>query len=135
MQDNDHNTTSNYLATDPVATVDAVARAAHLWIRSLCLHDAQSEEERHAMASGLVAGLCERLALTPRIRPLVAYVYTLLDNEGSQALAASRLMLEQPVTRAAGDAYVRGKSEATGITEMVRYHDLHKLDAGQEQTR
>ena len=125
MQINDHNTTRNYAETCPVETVDAVARAAHLWIRSLCLHDVDTEEERQAIASGLVAGLCERLALTPRIRPLVAYVYTLLDNEGSQALAASRLMLDQPVTRAARDAYARGKSEAAGITEMVRYHDLH----------
>ena len=125
MQHINHNTTRDYAETDPVETVDAVARAAHLWIRSLCLHDMQSEEERHAVASGLVAGLCESLALTPRIRPLVAYVYTLLDNEGSQALAASRLMLRQPTTRAARDAYARGKSEAAGITEMVRYHGVH----------
>ena len=135
MQTNDYSTSSEYAMTDPVATVDAVARAAHLWIRSLCLHDVRSAEERHAIASGLVAGLCERLSLTPRIRPLVTYVYTLLDGEGSQALAASRLMLERPATRAARDAYARGKSEAVGITEMVRYHDLHQGDTRQEQTR
>ena len=116
---------NTYTETSPVETVDAVARAAHLWIRTLCLHDMQTQEERHAVASGLVAGLCERLDLNPRVQALVAYVYTLLDNEGSQALAVSRLMLEQPAPRAARNAYARGKSEAAGITEMIRYHEVH----------
>lgn len=125
MQTNYYNATEELAAALSVETVDAVARAAHLWIRTLCLHDMQTEAERHAVASGLVAGLCERLELTPRIQELVAYVYTLLDNEGNQALAVSRLMLDQPASRAARAAYARGKSEAAGITEMVRYHDLH----------
>ena len=67
---------------DTLETADAVARAAHMWIRSLCLGEMQEEDERYALAGGLVAGLCERLELNPRVRELVAYVYTLLNNEG-----------------------------------------------------
>ena len=109
--------------TDPLETADAVARAAHIWIRSLCLSEMQQEDERQALAGGLVAGLCERLALNPRVRELVAYVYLLLDNEGTQALAVSRMMLEQPVPPAKLRSYARGRSEAAGIVEMLAYHD------------
>ncbi len=108
-------------------TADAVARAAHLWIRSLCLNEMQEEDERHALAGGLVAGLCERLALNPRVRELVAYVYALLDNEGGQALAVSRMMLNQPVPLSKHEAYERGRSEAAGIVEMLARHDQKPL--------
>ena len=104
-------------------TADAVARAAHMWIRSLCLNELQSEDERRALAGGLVAGLCERLALDPRVRDLVAYVYALLDNEGVQALAVSRVMLGHPIPPAHHLAYERGRTEAVGIIEMLAYHD------------
>ena len=108
---------------DSLATADAVARAAHLWVRSLCMNELQSEDERRALAGGLVAGLCERLALDPRVRNLVAYVYALLDNEGGQALAVSRTMLGQPVPHSHHLAYERGRTEAVGIIEMLAYHD------------
>ena len=68
---------------DPLETADAVARAAHIWIRSLCLNEMQEQDDRYSLARGLIAGLCERLALDTRMRERVAYVYTLLDNEGS----------------------------------------------------
>jgi hypothetical protein len=83
----------------------------------------QREDERYALAGGLIAGLCERLALNPRIRELVAYVYTLLDDEGGQALAVSRMMLDQPVPPPLRHAYDRGRSEAAGIVEMLAFHD------------
>ncbi len=102
---------------------DAVARATHIWVRSLCLNEHQEEHERHALASGLVVGLCERLVLDPRIRELVAYVYALLDDEGSQALSVSRMMLDRPIAPSNRDAYERGRSEAVGIIEMLAYHD------------
>jgi hypothetical protein len=108
-------------------TADAVARAAHIWIRSVCLNERQREEDRNALAGGLVAGLCERLSLNPRVRDLVAYVYTLLDNESSQALAVSRMMLDRPVPRNKREAYERGRSEAAGIVEMLSYHDKSRL--------
>ena len=104
-------------------TADAVARAAHIWIRSIYLNEMQEEDERNALAGGLVAGLCERLVLNPRVRELVAYVYTLLNNEGGQALALSRMMLDQPVPAPLHDAYERGRSEAAGIVEMLAFHD------------
>ena len=104
-------------------TADAVARAAHIWVRSLCLNEHQEEKERHALAGGLVAGLCDRLELDPRIRQLVAYVYALLDNEGGQALSVSRMMLEQPVPPSMRQAYEKGRFEAAGIIEMLAYHD------------
>jgi len=106
-------------------TADAVARAAHLWIRSICLNEMEEAGERQALAGGLVAGLCEYLELDPRVRELVAYVYTLLDNEGGQALSISRLMLEQPVPARKHRAYERGRAEASGIVEMLAYHHSH----------
>jgi hypothetical protein len=102
-------------------TADAVARAAHLWIRGLC-HQESDILDRQAMAGGLVAGLCERLVLDPRITDLVAYVYTLLDDPGSQALPISRLMLERPVPENRRIAWQRGKEEAAAIVEMLSYH-------------
>ena len=107
----------------PLDTADAVARAAHIWIRSIYLNQAQKEDERYAVAGGLIAGLCERLALNPQIRELVAYVYTLLDDDGGQALAVSRMMLDQPVPAPLRLAYQRGRSEAAGIVEMLTFHD------------
>ncbi len=104
-------------------TADAVARAAHIWIRSLWMNELQEEDERRALAGGLVAGLCERLALDPRVRDLVAYVYALLDNDGVQALAVSRMMLERPVPPSHHQAYERGRAEAVGILEMLANHD------------
>jgi hypothetical protein len=104
-------------------TADAVARAAHIWVRSLCLNEHQEEIERHALAGGLVAGLCERLVLDPRVRELVAYVYALIDDEGSQALSVSRMMLDRPIPPSNRDAYEKGRSEAAGIIEMLAYHD------------
>lgn len=104
-------------------TADAVARAAHIWIRSLCMNELQEEDESRALAGGLVAGLCERLALDPRVRDLVAYVYALLDNEGVQALAVSRMMLERPVPPSHHHAYERGRAEGLGILEMLAIHD------------
>jgi hypothetical protein len=104
-------------------TADAVARAAHIWIRSLCLNEFQEEGERHALAGGLIVELCERLSLDPRIRELVAYVYALLDDEGGLALSVSRTMLDRPELRSIRDAYEKGRSEAAGIVEMFAYHD------------
>lgn len=109
--------------SDPIETADAIARAAHIWIRLLCLHGLHGKDERQAMAGGLVAGLCERLALNPRVQELVAYAYSLLDNEGNQALAVSRMMLDQPVPPARRQAYERGRSEAAEIVEMLTYYD------------
>jgi hypothetical protein len=111
------------LAVGSLETADAVARAAHIWIRSICLNELQDEDERYALAGGLVAGLCERLDLNPRVSELVAYVYTLLSDEGGQALAVSRMMLAQPLPAPLRRAYERGRSEATGIVEMLTFHD------------
>ena len=109
---------------EPLHTADAVARAAHLWIRTLCRVE-NNEEERQATAGGLVAGLCERLELDPRITDLVAYVYALLDDQGSQALPVSKMMLERPVPDNCRRAYQRGKDEAAAIVEMLAYHQPH----------
>ncbi len=102
-------------------TADAVARAAHIWIRSLCLTELQKPPERHAMACGLIAGLCERLELDPKMQELVAYVYALIDDEGAQALATSHMMLARSVPSDYAHAYRRGLSEAAAIVEMLAY--------------
>jgi hypothetical protein len=122
----DTNTSTEHdfsFADNSLKTADSVARAAHIWIRSICLNELQAADERFALAGGLIAGLCERLTLNPRVRELVAYVYALLDDEGGQALAVSRMMLDQPVPTPLRDAYERGRSEAAGIVEMLAFHD------------
>ena len=113
---------SGHSEDQSVETADAVARAAHIWIRSLCLTEMQESDERLAMASGLITGLCECLELDPRVRELVAYVYALLDDEGCGSLAASRVMLQQSITPSNLPAFQRGVSEATAIVEMIGYH-------------
>lgn len=123
--DNDQ-TTSKPAIVDSLETVDAVARAARLWVRSLCLTEFQTAEERHAIAGGLITGLCRHLELDARIRDLVSYVYTLLDDEDRQALAISRLMLDRPMPISARHAFDKGKTEAAGIVEMLGYHDQHQ---------
>jgi len=105
-----------------LATADAVARAAHLWVRSLCTNEHHTPGDRQSLAGGLVAGLCERLELGPRVRELVAYVYALLDDEGRQALPVSRMMLDQPVSRPLRRTYETGRSEAAAIVEMLAYY-------------
>jgi hypothetical protein len=102
-------------------TADAVARAAHIWVRSLCLTEMQEAAERHAMACGLIAGLCSRLELDARVRELVAYVYALIDDEGAQALSTSRMMFADTVPAEHLHAYRRGQSEAAAIVEMLAY--------------
>jgi len=134
MRNDDDRTLIDATAADSLKTIDAVARAAHLWIRSLCLNEVQTEEERYAIASGLVAGLCEHLELNHRIQALVAYVYTLLDNEGKQALAVSRLMLDQSIPQSMRGAYTRGRAEAVGIVEMLGYHDHYQRNSSQQPT-
>ena len=129
MTTNTHNSFADPSDDFSLETADAVARAAHIWIRSICFNERQVEDERHALAGGLVAGLCERLELNPRVRDLVAYVYTLLDNEHSQALAVSRLMLDKPLPDYKRQAYERGRSEAAGIVEMLAYHDHYRTGA------
>ena len=107
---------------ESLETADAVARAAHIWIRSLCLTELQEEEERHSIACGLITGLCDRLELDPRIQELVAYVYALLDDEGTRSLAASRVMLHQSIKATNLPAYKKGLSEAAAIVEMLAFH-------------
>ena len=103
-------------------TVDAVARAAHLWVRNLYMTECSSPEERQAVAGGLVDGLCERLDLGPEIRDLVAYVYTMLDGQTSMTLAVARLMLAREGSDTYRQAYRRGRLEAAGIIEMLACH-------------
>ncbi len=132
MKSDNGKITNNPEKDDLLETVDAVARAAHLWVRSLCLSEFQTAEERHAIAGGLIAGLCRNLKLDARIQELVLYVYTLLDDEGNQALAISRLMLDQPIPRSTRLAYEKGKTEAAGIVEMLGYHSQYRTEPTQE---
>jgi hypothetical protein len=119
----DADTNMNTVMEDQtLETADAIARAAHIWIRSLCLNELYEDGERQALAGGLVAGLCERLELDSRVRELVTYVYALLDDEGGQALAISRMMLHQSAPAFNRAAYEKGRSEAAGIVEMLTYH-------------
>jgi hypothetical protein len=132
MKSDNGKVTNNPAKDDSLETVDAVARAAHLWVRSLCLSELQSEEERHAIAGGLITGLCRHLELDARIQELVLYVYSLLNDEGNHALAISRLMLDQPIPQSTRHAYDKGKTEAAGIVEMLGYHGHYRTNPTQE---
>ena len=105
---------------------DAVARATHLWTRSICLNELERPTERIALAGGLVTALSEHLELDPAIGELIAYVYTLLDDEGDQALSVSRMMLKPPVSAARRRAYERGRTEAAGIVDKAALS--HKIN-------
>ncbi len=108
-------------------TADAVARAAHMWIRSLCLTELHEPTERHAMACGLVAGLCERLELDPRVQELAGYVYALIADEDAQFLATSHMVLARSVPSEHQHAYMKGRSEAAAIVEMLAYRGQQKI--------
>ena len=113
----------NEYSTDRnLETADAVARAAHLWLRKLGLNTIQNDLKRQALAGGLVAGLCDQLILNTEAKEVVAYVYTLLNNEGPLSLPISRRMLEPPEASGDREAYDRGLSEATEIVELLTKH-------------
>lgn len=101
-------------------TIDSVARAAHLWIRSRGLDCIPDRGERRALAAGLVAGLCSQLNLGSRQTEFVAYVYALLDSEGDLALPIARYMLQHPFESAHADAFERGRAEAAGILNAAQ---------------
>ena len=122
MQTDSGNIVNERPTDKSLETADAVARAAHIWIRSLCLSETQEAEERHSMACGLISGLCDRLELDPRIQELVAYVYALLDDEGARSLAASKIMLHQSISPPNLPAFRKGLAEASAIVEMLAYH-------------
>ena len=121
MKNGNHQNDGSPSGDQTLETADAVARSAHIWIRSLCLNEKQEPSERHAMACGLVAGLCKRLELDPRVQELVAYVYALIDDEGAQAIATSRTMLARPIPSEHQESYMRGRLEAAAIAEMLTY--------------
>lgn len=134
--DNENPKVAGHSAEDgSLETVDGVARATHLWVRSLCMNEFQTEEERQAVARGLITGLCRHLKLDTRIKELVMYIYTLFDGEGDRALAVSRLMSDQPVSPSMRHAYYRGETEATGIVEMLDYHGRRERAATQEVSK
>lgn len=113
---------SEYSADRHLETADAVARAAHLWLRKLGLNAIQDDLKRQALAGGLVAGLCDQLILNAEAKEVVAYVYTLLNDEGPLSLPISRSMLEPPEASDDREAYNRGLSEAAEIVELLAKH-------------
>jgi hypothetical protein len=88
----------------------------------------QRPDERHSMACGLIAGLCERLELDSRVRELVTYIYALLDDEGVRSLSSSRVMLHQSIAPSNLPAYRKGMDEAVAIVEMLLFHKSDSAD-------
>lgn len=106
--------------TEPaLAIVDAVARAAHLWISHLCQSGAVLAGERLAFAGGLVRGLAELLALDADTEELVAYAFILRSQEDAEALALTREMLARPAGAILQAAYRLGEEEARNIIGML----------------
>ncbi len=119
MQDDTPNKRELRMHDGALETVDAVARAAHFWNLSIGRELSIGAYERNAVAGGLLAGLCEGLAIESPLRELVAYVYAILDNEGSQALAISRIMLIPPGPERLRCAYEKGRTQAHGIVARL----------------
>ena len=107
------------ISKQDLETIDAVARAAHLWVRAHGLDGIPDPGERRALASGLVEGLCSRLNLGSRLTEFVAYVFALLDNEGDLALPVARYMLDQSIETAYREAFAKGRAGAAEIIDLV----------------
>jgi hypothetical protein len=107
---------------DSLAIADAVARAAHIWIRSHCLNEFQHADERRSMACGLIAGLCGRLDVDLRIQGLITYLYALLDNDADGSLALTRVIFQRAMAPENLSAYERGMRDAEAIVELFVYH-------------
>jgi hypothetical protein len=119
MNSKPHGANDTDEAHQSLETADSVARATHLWVRSICHDKSESPSERLALAGGLINGLSEHLDLDPAIQALVAYVYTLLDDEGHLALCVSRIMLKRPAAAGERRAYERGRIEAVQIVKVL----------------
>lgn len=103
----------------PLDAADAIARAVFLWVRFMGTTEPRAAREQRCLAAGLIAGLCERLQLEPRVLTLVSYAYVLMDGETDQALAVSRSLLYRPARDCEREAFDRGLGDAAVIAEML----------------
>ena len=108
---------SPYFSTDWLRRADAVARAAHLWVKRRALQHLCEGREESAMAargyaSGLIEGLARSLELTPQEYQMVAYVFCLLNGNEKDALEAARALLDMSGEVAASSSYLHGLTDA-----------------------
>lgn len=101
-------------------TVDAVARAAHLWTRWLDKLNHLPADERQALLAGLVSGLCDLMDLEPRVQELVTYAVALLEQGDAELLPHARQVLADPDDARLKAVYQRGRYEAHGLVLMLR---------------
>ena len=114
------------VGASPLEAADSVARAVFLWVRFLGTTEPRTIREQRCLAAGLIAGLCERLEIEPRVLALVSYAYTLMDGEIDQALTISRTLPYRPTRAREREAFDRGLGDAALIAEMLACGD-HKM--------
>jgi len=117
---------------DDPKTIDAASRAAHLWLTHLfttseLCHDT---EQRHALAGGFIWQLCQGLSLKNSTTSMVAYVYALLNKEGTRAVAVSRTMLSCGTDPALAEAFLRGAGRAHDMIVHWQNDGFEALNSG-----
>lgn len=106
---------------DCLHLVDAIARAAHLWVRQLEPATLRWREAAHlAFVGGMITGLCDGSGQPQHFRSWVAYVYALLDGSGCDALRLAHEILEAAADAAHGPDFERGRAESVGIKGWLR---------------
>lgn len=106
---------------DDIGRIDAIARAAHLWVRHLEPSTSQWREDGHlAFVAGVIAGLCVELRQSEGSHRVVAYVYALLDGFGTDALRQANAITAACSDAAHAGDYTRGREEAVGIVAWLR---------------
>jgi hypothetical protein len=105
---------------DSLEAIDAMARAAHLWVRHLKPATRGLDDTAHAaFVAGLIAGLCEELGETPAAAGWVGYVYALLDGYGSDALGQSARLASPDDIRHLPE-YPQGRAEAGHVLAWLQ---------------
>ena len=83
---------------DPIRDIDMMARAAFTWVRQQAMEQRflglpVTADEECELAAGFLAGLKARLGLCDSESTLVAYVYTLMRGERTNAADSARNLL------------------------------------------
>lgn len=86
-------------SADNLQQLDRVARAAHSWVRQQVMErrfhgEVLCERTRYALAGGFIRGLGQFLALDEQDIMMLAYVYSLMAEEGREPMSAVWLLLQ-----------------------------------------
>lgn len=108
------------LLAEPIAIVDAIARAAHRCVRQLePMPWAEGQHAHAAFVAGLIAGICEELYKEESAEHWVAYAYAHLDGCSSEVLARARAIVAAAADGGHHEHYERGYMEAAAVVTWL----------------